>query len=92
MHEITADFLDALQGDEGLIAMIDVARDLRLYGLAQDAARGNWAQNFFIGGAEYPVGGAAVDLIRAWQAAPPPLTPAPIMQIPLGKGGVMLMP
>ncbi len=88
---IVADFLTAVQGDEGLVAIIGEAGDLRLYGLTQDASRGNWASTSLIG-TDYPSGEGAIAAIRAWQTAPPQLTPAPIMQLPLGAGGLILGP
>lgn len=89
---IVADFLPAQQGDEGMIALIGVGGDLQLYGLTQDAATGNWAQTDTIGALNYPTGDEAIAALRAWQSAPPALSPAPIMQVPLGAGGLILLP
>ena len=88
---LVADFLPALQGEEGVIAVIEVGGYLQLYGLTQGGNWGNWAQPSVIGG-DYPSGDAAIAAIRAWQASPPQLTPAPIMQLPLGAGGLILLP
>lgn len=89
---IVADFLPDVQGEEGLIALISDSGDLRLFALTQDSSRGNWAQTSILGGAEYPSGEAAIAVMRAWQGAPPQLVPAPIMQLPLGEGGLVLLP
>ncbi len=89
---IVADFLPDLQGNEGLIAFISEAGDLQLYGLTQNLSEGNWAQIDTIGMVDFPSGDAAVAALRAWQSSAPALTAAPIMQVPLGTGGLILLP
>ncbi len=89
---IVVDFLPNLTGDEGLIAYLDLNGALQLYGLTQDVAKGNWAQANLYGGQGFLNGAEAIAALRAWQNAPPTLTPAPIMQLPLATGGVILLP
>lgn len=89
---IVADFLPDLAGNEGVIALIGESGDLVLYGLSQDASMGYWAQTDTIGSANYLNGPEAIAALRAWQAAPPQLAPAPIMQVPFGAGGLILLP
>jgi hypothetical protein len=89
---IVADFLPNVQGDEGMIALIGTDGDLQLYGLTQDASVGYWAQTDTIGMLNFPYGEEAIAALRAWQSAPPTLIPAPIMQVPLGTGGLILLP
>ncbi len=89
---IVADFLPDVQGDEGMIALIGTDGDLQLYGLNQDASVGYWAQSDTIGIPNFPFGDEAIAALRAWQSALPALIPAPIMQVPLGAGGLILLP
>jgi hypothetical protein len=89
---IVGDFLTDVAGEEGLVALIDADGELRTIGLRQDASTGKQARTSLMEGVDYPNGKAAIAAIRAWQAAPPVLSPAPIMQIPLGAGGVILLP
>lgn len=89
---IVADFLPDVQGDEGMIALIGTDGDLQLYGLNQDASVGYWAQSDTIGIPNFPYGDEAIAALRAWQSALPALIPAPIMQVPLGAGGLILLP
>lgn len=89
---LVADFLPQVQGDEGVIALIGEGGDLQLFGLTQDANRGNWAQTQILGGTGFVDGAQAIAALREWQSALPALTPAPIMQLPLGDGGVILLP
>jgi len=87
-----ADFLPDLAGNEGVIALIGESGDLVLYGLSQDASMGYWAETDTIGSANYLNGPEAIAALRAWPAAPPQLAPAPIMQVPFGAGGLILLP
>jgi hypothetical protein len=89
---IVADFLPTVRGDEGMIALIGTGGDLQIYGLSQDAAVGYWALTDTIGLPGFPSGNEAIAAVRAWQSALPALTPAPIMQVPLGAGGLFLQP
>jgi hypothetical protein len=89
---IVADFLPTVRGDEGMIALIGTGGDLQIYGLSQDATVGYWALTDTIGLPSFPNGGEAIAAVRAWQSALPALTPAPIMQVPLGAGGLFLQP
>jgi hypothetical protein len=89
---IVADFLPTLRGDEGMIALIGTGGDLQIYGLSQDATVGYWALTDTIGLPGFPNGDEAIAAVRAWQSALPALTPAPIMQVPLGAGGLFLQP
>jgi hypothetical protein len=89
---IVADFLPSLPGDEGMIALIGEGGDLLIYGLTQDATVGYWAQTDTIGMLSFPAGDKAIAALRAWQSTPPQLAPAPIMQLPMGAGGLILLP
>lgn len=89
---IVADFLTDVRGDEGLIAILGEDGGMQFYGLTQDQSQSNWAQVDVTGASAYPAADEAIALLRAWQTTMPPLTPAPVNQIEIGTGGLLLLP
>jgi hypothetical protein len=75
-----------LPGEEGVLALWSEGGFLSLEGLAQ--GRGRFELLLHRSGGA-PVGPEAEALLRAWQAAPPAVEPAPINR--LSGSGVMIL-
>jgi hypothetical protein len=83
---VVADLLPRLPGEEGVLALWSEGGFLSLEGLAQ--GRGRFELLLHRSGGA-PVGPEAEALLRAWQAAPPAVEPAPINR--LSGSGVMIL-
>jgi hypothetical protein len=75
-----------------LISFPNRPDELEFYALRQVEPGGAWT-SFDLSPSPYAIKGqAAVNILRAWQAAPPKLTALPMMQMQLGESTVMFLP
>lgn len=91
---VVADLLPAQPGEEAVMILLDVENGLvRFDGLALRDGYLQPHRMWLTDGRKMPGLDEAAAMIAAWQAAPPPLSPAPLNQIVLpGGGGLALTP
>jgi hypothetical protein len=89
---LVADFLPDLPGDEALIAYLEMQGELQVYGQRKTRTSGEWISFRLVQDQAVVHNADAVKILRAWQAAPPQLTQAPVLQMQMGKGAVLFLP
>jgi hypothetical protein len=88
---VVADLLPGLPGEEAVLATGAASDWPLLEGLY--ASPEGWLTRAAVRTATgYPTAEAARALIAAWRDAPPPLAPAPVMQLGTGETGVFFLP
>lgn len=86
---VVAELLTQEPGEEAVIATRFGDGYVSVEGYVQG---GNVAMSTRLLGVAYPQGEEGIALLRSWQTAPPAVQPAPLNQLVMPQGGVILVP
>jgi hypothetical protein len=89
---VVADLLPSVPGEEGLVILERSADNVEVVGLYLGQGGMLVTRQAMRPDGSYLGPDAAAGLLRAWRAAPPPLTPALINQLGTGDTGLMMLP
>jgi hypothetical protein len=88
---VVADLMPDLPGEEAVLVRRNEDGYLSFESFANVTDGSRWRKVAAVAGV-LPQFAEGADLIRRWQAAPPAVTPAPINQLALPGGGIIMLP